>query len=101
MVRKTTDELRAEKRQRQFHSARDFETSASQIGEIESLNAEAKRKAQLVVCSMVETAAEATEMLLMLGLHPSQPDFSDGPMTDPSHAFNLKGEGLSQKRRQS
>lgn len=79
-----TDDTRAAKRQRQFHSARDFETSASQIGDVEPFAESVRRKAQLIVAanargrSLKAKVADAEELMQMLGIHPSQP-----PLTDP------------------
>lgn len=75
---------RSAHRQRQFHSARDFETSASQIGEVEPFAESVRRKAQLIVAgnakgrSRKAQVADADELMMMLGVHPSQP-----PLTDP------------------
>lgn len=75
----TVADSRQSQRERQFHSARDFETSASQIGDIEPLSETLRRKAQLVVCGNAKGRSakarleDAEEMLRMLGLHPDQP----------------------------
>ena len=80
----TDDDVRKAKRERQFHSARDFETSASQIGEVEPFAEGVQRKAQLIVAanargrSQRAKVADAEEMMRMLGIHPSQP-----PLVDP------------------
>jgi hypothetical protein len=71
-----TDDVRAAKRERQFHSARDFETSASQIGEIAPLGEEMKRKTQLLIAGNAKGRSkkaqrEDAELLMrMLGVHP-------------------------------
>lgn len=71
-----TDDARAAKRERQFHSARDFETSSSQIGDVEPLGDELKRKAQLVIAGNAEGRSknsqieDATLLMRMLGVHP-------------------------------
>lgn len=64
------DDVRAAKKERQFHSARDFETSASQIGDIEPLGEEMKRKAQLIIAGNSENAEDAATLMRMLGIHP-------------------------------
>ena len=63
---------RTENRQRQFHSARDFETSSSQIGDVEPFAEAVRRRAQIVICGNSENIEDATELLSMLGVHPSQ-----------------------------
>lgn len=71
-----TDDVRAAKKERQFHSARDFETSASQIGEIEPFGEEMKAKAQRVIAANAKgrsrkaQVADATLLMRMLGIHP-------------------------------
>lgn len=71
-----TDDMRAAKRERQFHSARDFETSSSQIGDVEPLGDDLKRKAQLVIAgnakgrSKKAQVEDATLLMRMLGVHP-------------------------------
>lgn len=76
-------------RQRAFHSAKDYETSASALGEIEPTPASAKDKARVVAAEQLlrrepdATAEDLTELLNMLGIHPDQPDWDDGPNTAP------------------
>lgn len=71
-----SDEVRAAKKQRQFHSARDFETSASQIGDIEPFADDMKAKAQRIVAAsavgdgIAAQAADAALLMRMLGIHP-------------------------------
>lgn len=90
------DDTRKAKRERQFHSARDFETSASQIGEVEPLSEQLRRKAQLIVCgnakgrSAKARRADAEELMRMLGVHPDQPPSFD-PLVGPSPSFQLRG----------
>lgn len=92
------DDTRKAKRERQFHSARDFETSASQIGEVEPLSEQLRRKAQLIVCgnakgrSAKARRADAEELMRMLGVHPDQPPAFD-PATGPSPSFQLRHGG--------
>lgn len=71
-----TDDARAAKRKRQFHSARDFETSSSQIEDVEPLGEELKRKAQLVIAGNAEGQSKSSQvedailLMRMLGVHP-------------------------------
>ena len=71
-----TDDIRAAKKERQFHSARDFETSASQIGEIAPLAEDMKRKTQMLIAgnargrSHKDRVADAELLMRMLGVHP-------------------------------
>lgn len=87
---------RAAKKQRQFHSARDFETSASQIGDVDPLQDDTRRKMQLIIAgnakgrSKKDRLADATELMMMLGVHPSQPADTD-PLSAPIPGFNLRG----------
>lgn len=86
----TVDDVdqRAAKRQRQFHSARDFETSASQIGDVEPLQDDVRRKMQLIIAgnakgrSKKAQAEDAVTLMMMLGVHPSQPEQYD-PLIGP------------------
>lgn len=70
------DDIRAAKRTRQFHSARDFETSASQIGEIGPVAEDMKRTVQLLIAAnaegttTAEKVADAEMLMRMLGVHP-------------------------------
>lgn len=79
---------RAAKRQRQFHSARDFETSASQIGDIEPLQEDTRRKVQLIIAgnakgrSKKAKVEDAVTLMMMLGVHPDQPKEYD-PLIGP------------------
>ena len=78
-----TDVDRAARRQRQFHSARDFETSASQIGDIEPLQDDTRRRVQLIIAgnakgrSKKAQVADAENLMMMLGVHPSQSEQYD------------------------
>ncbi len=71
-----SDDLRATKRERQFHSARDFETSASQIGEVSPFAEEIKLRAQRIIAANAQgtgvaaQAADAALLMRMLGVHP-------------------------------
>jgi hypothetical protein len=71
-----SDDVRAAKRERQFHSARDFETSASQIGEVAPFGEELKAKAQRIIAGSAKgrskkaQVADATLLMRMLGVHP-------------------------------
>lgn len=73
-----TDDIRAAKRARQFHSARDFETSASQIGEVDDPGEDIKRRARAVIAgnargrSKAARVADATLLMQMLGVYPGQ-----------------------------
>ncbi|QWT30504.1 hypothetical protein OLP41_gp100 [Mycobacterium phage I3] len=97
--RMTTDEVRAAKKQRAFHSAKDFETSASQIGEIVPTEPSAKRKASIAVADYVARSgldrSEIPELLMMLGIHPSQPDYEDdeAPMRMPRQFNSMDSLG--------
>lgn len=72
------DDVRSAKRERQFHSARDFETSASQIGDVSDPGEEIKRKAREVVAGNAKgrshkaRVADATMLMQMLGVYPGQ-----------------------------
>lgn len=83
------------KRHRQFHSARDFETSSSQIGEVEPLSDQVRRKAQLIIAgnargrSKKSRIADAENLMQMLGIHPSQPPLED-PLAGPIPSFQMR-----------
>jgi hypothetical protein len=85
-------------RERQFHSARDFETSSSQIGEVEPFSDQLRRKAQLIIAgnakgrSKKAKVADAEEMMRMLGVHPDQPSLAD-PLVGPTPTFQLRHGG--------
>lgn len=70
------DDVRAAKKERQFHSARDFETSASQIGEVSDFAPDIKAKAQRIIAAsavgdgIAAQAADADLLMRMLGVHP-------------------------------
>ena len=85
-------DARAAKKQRQFHSARDFETSSSQIGDVEPFADHVRRKAQLIVCGNSKNREEAEEMMRMLGVHPDQPSLAD-PLAGPTPSFQLRHGG--------
>lgn len=95
-MKSTSPNTRTAHRQRQFHSARDFETSASQIGEVEPFSEQLRRKAQLIIAGNAKgrgrkaQVADAEELMRMLGVHPDQPIHSD-PMTAPQPSFQLRG----------
>lgn len=76
-------EVNAAKKQRAFHSAKDYETSASQIGDVIPPAPSARRRASLMVASQVPQD-EVEEMLKMLGIHPSQPDWDDRANEQPT-----------------
>lgn len=82
------DDVRAAKKERQFHSARDFETSASQIGEVGPLAEDLKVKAQRIIAgnaqgdTHAERVADATLLMRMLGVHPDD-------TFDPSIAMDM------------
>lgn len=90
-----SDDVRAAKKERQFHSARDFETSASQIGEVTPFNDDIKLKAQMIIAASAQgdgVAAQATDAALlmrMLGVHPDDtwdPTISmDIPLPNPQN----------------
>jgi 2-succinyl-5-enolpyruvyl-6-hydroxy-3-cyclohexene-1-carboxylate synthase len=82
-------DARAAKKQRQFHSARDFETSSSQIGEVEPFADHVRRKAQLIICGHSENVEEAEEMMRMLGVHPDQPSLAD-PLSGPIPSVHMR-----------
>jgi hypothetical protein len=71
-----SDDIRAAKKHRQFHSARDFETSASQIGDLAPFAEDVKAKAQRIIAANAEghgtaaQAADAAQLMRMLGVHP-------------------------------
>jgi len=68
------------KKQRAFHSAKDYEMSASQLGDVIPPPPDERRKAALMVAANVPPE-EIEDVLMMLGIHPSQPDFDDGPQS--------------------
>lgn len=87
-----TDDLRAAKRQRQFHSARDFETSSSQIEDVDPIADDMKGKAQRIIAAsavgktLADQVADATMLMRMLGVHPDDtfdPSLATG--NPPSH----------------
>jgi hypothetical protein len=77
-------------RQRAFHSAKDYETSASQIGDVVAPDVSERRKASLMVAANVPPD-EIVETLMMLGIHPSQPPWDDGPNTAVTRSTSGKG----------
>lgn len=72
------EDARAARRSRRFRSARDFETSSSQIGDVDPFDEAVLGKARLLVCgnargrSRAAKVADADELMRMLGIHPSQ-----------------------------
>ena len=72
----TADDVRAQKRERQFHSARDFETSASQIGDVSPFTTDIKEKAQRIIAgnargdTLKAQVYDADLLMHMLGIHP-------------------------------
>jgi hypothetical protein len=91
-----TDDLRAARRHRQFHSARDFETSAAQIEDVEPVAEEMKRATQLVIAasakgrSKAARVADAVLLMRMLGVHPDDDfDPTANPLVPPSPNRNL------------
>lgn len=93
-----TDDTRKARRERQFHSARDFETSASQIEDVEPFSDQLRRKAQTIICgnakgrSRKAQIADAEMLMRMLGVHPDQPPAFD-PAVGPSPSFQLRHGG--------
>lgn len=71
------------KRQRSFHSAKDYETSASQLGDVIAPPPDERTKAMRLVASNVPKD-EVVELLMMLGIHPDQPDWDELPSIQPS-----------------
>jgi hypothetical protein len=71
-----TNDLRAARRHRQFHSARDFETSAAQIEDVGPVGEEMKRAVQIIIAgnakgrSKAARVADAVSLMRMLGVHP-------------------------------
>lgn len=69
---------RKRSRERQFSSAKDFELSSSQLGEVEPFSDQLKRKAQYVIAgnakgrSRKAQVADAEMIMKMLGVHPTQ-----------------------------
>ena len=84
-----TDDIRAAKRQRQFHSARDFETSSSQIGEVDDPCDDIKRKARLVIAGNSADADDAALLMQMLGVYPGQ-DFDPTAPTMVPQSPNMR-----------
>ena len=83
-----TDTDRDAHRLRQFHSARDFETSASQIGDVDPLHEDTRRKVQLLIAgnakgrSKKARVEDAVTLMMMLGVHPHQIEQYD-PLIGP------------------
>lgn len=77
----------SDRKQKAFYSAKDYETSASQIGDIEPIAPSNKRKVALLVANNVPKE-EVLGILEMLGIAPGQPDWDDGPIITPSLTFN-------------
>lgn len=83
------DEARAARRERQFHSARDFETSSSQIGDVDPIGEELKAKMQRIIAANAKgrskraQVADATLLMQMLGVHPNDTFDPAGPVTNP------------------
>lgn len=73
-----TDDIRAAKRTRQFHSARDFETSSSQIEDVDDPGEAVKHAARLVIAGHAKgrsrraRVADVALLMEMLGLLPGQ-----------------------------
>lgn len=90
-----SDTTRKKNRERQFNSARDFETVSSQIGEIAPATNKIKDHARRVVAanavgdSLPEQVADTEMLLRMLGIHPEQPDFVDPVSPIPSPHMQL------------
>lgn len=80
----------ARNRQRAFHSAKDYETSASQLGDVVAPPPGERTKVMRLVAGNVPKD-EIIELLMMLGIHPDQPAWDDGPSTNPSRANGPKG----------
>lgn len=85
------DDIRAARRERQFHSARDFETSASQIGDVDDPGEEIKRKARAIIAgnakgrSKKAQVEDASLLMQMLGVYPGQDfDPTDNPIVPQS-----------------
>jgi len=70
------DPAREARKNRQFHSARDFEMVSSQIGDVDPLDDEVKAKIQKLVAANAagdtheDKVADATMLMRMLGVHP-------------------------------
>lgn len=84
------------KKDRQFNSAKDFETVASQIGEVEPFTEQQRQRARLIVASNAagdtfeDRVADADDLIRMLGLHPDQETGMNLGLTIPSPGFQLK-----------
>ena len=83
------DDVRAARRQRQFHSARDFEASSSQIGEVDDPGEDIKVRARAVIAgnargrSKRAQVEDAALLMRMLGVYPGQDFDPTAPMTLP------------------
>ena len=90
-----TDDIRAAKKQRQFHSARDFETSAAQIGEVDDPGEDIKRKARLVIAGNAKGRSRKAQveyaalLMQMLGVYPGQ-DFDPTAPTIIPRSPNMR-----------
>lgn len=54
--------------------ARDSKNLTDAVEYFDPLSADQKSKARLTVCGFAKDAADAKELMLMLGIHPSQDD---------------------------
>ena len=82
------------KKDRQFHSARDFETSASQIGEVDPFEDDIKTKAQRIIAGNAKgrtkkaKVEDAETLMRMLGVHPEDvwdASLMDAPLPRPQN----------------
>ena len=70
------EDAREAKKTRQFHSARDFETSASSIGDVSPIEESIKLKAQRIIAGNAQgdtlkaQVYDADLLMHMLGIHP-------------------------------
>lgn len=94
MTTRTPDQSRAARRTKQFHSAKDFEASASQIGQVDPFSEEIKTKAQRIIAgnargrSKKAQVEDATTLMRMLGVHPD--DRWEEPITGLMPSPNSK-----------
>lgn len=90
-VSNNNDPAREARKDRQFHSARDFEMASSQIGDVDPLDDEVKAKIQKLIAANAagdtheDKVADVTMLMRMLGVHPDDVYDSSVMTTSLSH----------------
>lgn len=94
MTNKPPDVRSEARRQRAFHSAKDYETSASQLGDVLAPEPDSVDKARVICAEQLHrrepeaTKDDLLDLLSMLGIHPQQPAWAEQPSTQPARVFN-------------